>query len=53
MRLAFGAVSFADWLGWVAALQAQQLRLESARVEALSAPGMVSVTATLGRARAQ
>ena len=53
VRLTFGAVSFADWLGWVAALQAQQLRLESARVEALSAPGMVSVTATLSRARAQ
>ena len=53
VRLTFGAVSFADWLEWVAALQAQQLRLESARVEALSAPGVVSVTATLSRARAQ
>jgi len=53
VRLTFGAVSFADWLGWIAALQAQQLRLESARVEALSAPGVVSVTATLSRARAQ
>lgn len=49
----FGAVSFADWLGWIAALQAQHVRLEAARVEALSAPGMVSVTATLTRARAQ
>ena len=53
VRLTFGAVSFADWLGWIAALQAQQLRLEAARVEALSAPGMVSATATLSRARAQ
>lgn len=53
VRLTFGAVSFADWLGWIAALQAQHLRLEAARVEALSAPGMVSVTATLSRARAQ
>ena len=53
VRLTFGAVSFADWLGWIAALQVQQLRLEAARVEALSAPGMVSVTATLTRARAQ
>jgi general secretion pathway protein M len=49
----FGAVSFADWLGWIAALQAQHVRLEAARVEALSAPGMVSATATLTRTRAQ
>jgi len=53
VRIAFGAVSFADWLGWVAALQAQQVRVEAARVEALAAPGMVSATATLTRARAQ
>ena len=52
VRIAFGAVSFADWLGWVAALQAQQVRIETARVEALAAPGMVSATATLTRARA-
>jgi general secretion pathway protein M len=51
--ITFGAVSFADWLGWIAALQAQHVRLEAARVEALSAPGMVSATATLTRARAQ
>ena len=53
VRITFGAVSFADWLGWIAALQAQHVRLEAARVEALSAPGMVSATATLTRARAQ
>jgi general secretion pathway protein M len=53
VRVAFGAVSFADWLGWLAALQAQRVSLEAARVEALSAPGMVSATATLARARAQ
>lgn len=53
VHITFGAVSFADWLGWIAALQAQHVRLEAARVEALSAPGMVSVTATLTRARAQ
>jgi general secretion pathway protein M len=53
VQIAFGAVSFADWLAWIAALQAQQVRLETARVEALSAPGMVSATATLTRARAQ
>jgi general secretion pathway protein M len=53
VQVAFGAVPFADWLGWVAALQAQHVSLEAARVEALSAPGMVSVTATLSRAKAQ
>jgi general secretion pathway protein M len=53
VHITFGAVSFADWLGWIAALRAQQVRLEAARVEALSAPGMVSATATLTRARAQ
>ena len=53
VHITFGAVSFADWLGWIAALQAQHVRLEAARVEALSAPGMVSATATLTRARAQ
>jgi general secretion pathway protein M len=51
--ITFGAVSFADWLDWIAALQAQHVRLEVARVEALSAPGMVSATATLTRDRAQ
>ena len=50
VQVVFGAVPFADWLGWVAALQAQHVSLDAARVEALSAPGMVSVTATLGRA---
>jgi general secretion pathway protein M len=49
VQIAFGAVSFADWLAWIAALQAQQVRVETARVEALSAPGMVSATATLMR----
>jgi general secretion pathway protein M len=53
VQVVFGAVPFADWLGWVAALQAQHVTLDAARVEALSAPGMVSVTATFGRARAQ
>jgi general secretion pathway protein M len=49
VQVAFGAVPFADWLRWVAALQAQNVSLDAARIEALSAPGMVSVTATLGR----
>jgi general secretion pathway protein M len=53
VQVAFGAVPFADWLDWVAALQAQHVSLEAARLEALSAQGMVSVTATLSRAKAQ
>lgn len=53
VQVAFGALPFADWLGWIAALQAQNVSLEAARVEALAAPGMVSATATLGRAKAQ
>jgi general secretion pathway protein M len=53
VNIAFGALAFADWLAWTAALEAQQVRVESARVEALAAAGMVSATATLTRARAQ
>jgi general secretion pathway protein M len=49
----FSAVSFADWLGWIAAMQAQQVRVEAARIEALAAQGMVNATATLTRAKAQ
>jgi general secretion pathway protein M len=50
--VSFGAVAFADWLAWAEALQAQHVRLEAARIEALAAPGMVSATATLSRAGA-
>lgn len=53
VNIAFGALPFADWLAWIAALQAQNVRVEAARVEGLSAPGMVSATATLTRSRAQ
>lgn len=53
VQVVFGAVSFAQWLAWLEALQAQQVRLETARVEALAAPGLVSVTASLARSRAQ
>ena len=49
----FGAVAFADWLNWVAGLTAQQVRLEVCRVEALSTPSLVSVTATLVRSTGQ
>jgi len=49
----FGAVAFADWLNWVTSLKSQQVRLDTCRIEALSTPGMVSVTATLLRAKHQ
>jgi len=49
----FGAVAFADWLNWIAGLQSQQVRLDACRVEVLSTPGLVSVTATLVRAKSQ
>lgn len=49
----FGAAAFADWLKLIAGLQAQQVRLESCRIEALSTPGLVSVTATVVRAKPQ
>lgn len=52
VRIAFGAVAFAGWLDWVAALQAQHVHLEAARIEALAAPGQVSVSATFVRAGA-
>ena len=51
--VAFGAAAFADWLKLIASLQAQQVRLESCRIESLSTPGLVSVTATVVRAKAQ
>lgn len=47
----FGAVGFAEWLHWIDSLAAHQLRLEACRIEALSVPGTVGVTATLVRAR--
>lgn len=49
VKVEFGALQFSDWLAWVASLQAQQIRLESCRIEALAAPGMVSVVATFAR----
>lgn len=51
--VSFGAVAFEDWLNWVAGLQSQQILLDACRIEALSAPGMVSVSATLLRAQSQ
>lgn len=51
VKVVLGAVAFADWLRWVASLQAQHIRLDACRIEALSTPGLVSVTATLVRAK--
>ncbi len=53
VQVEFGAIAFADWLAWVANLQAQQVRLVACRAEALSTPGLVSVSATFSRATAQ
>lgn len=48
----FEAVAFADWLRWLEALAARQVRLESCRIDALPASGQVGITATLVRAGA-
>ena len=53
VQVVFGSVAFADWLAWIATLQAQHIRLDTSRIEALTTPGLVSVTATLTRARSQ
>lgn len=45
----FGAVPFADWHNWIVSLKAQQVRVDTCRLEALSTPGLVSITATLAR----
>lgn len=49
----FGAVAFADWINWIAGLKSQHVRLDACRIEALSTPGLVGVTATLVRAKPQ
>ena len=53
VQVVFGAVPFPDWLNWVVALNAQRIRLETCRIEALSKPGLVSITATFVRAGRQ
>ena len=53
VQVVFGSVAFADWLAWVASLQVQRIRLDTSRIEALTTPGLVSVTATLARAKSQ
>jgi len=49
VQISFGAVAFSEWLSWVSSLQSQRIRLDACRIEGLSTPGMVSVTATLVR----
>lgn len=46
VKVSFASVSFAEWLRWVDSLQAQQVRVETLRIEALPATGLVSVAAT-------
>ncbi|CAG4883517.1 conserved protein of unknown function [Georgfuchsia toluolica] len=53
VQVVFGSVPFADWLAWVATLQEQRIRLDTSRIEALTTPGLVSITATFTRAKAQ
>jgi type II secretory pathway component PulM len=50
VRVTFGAVPFVDWVTWVDTMQtAHQLRLDATRIEAMTAPGIVSATATFAR----
>ena len=49
----FGAVAFADFIDWIAGLKAQHIRLDACRIEALSTPGLVSVSATVTRPKPQ
>jgi general secretion pathway protein M len=51
VKVVFGSVAFSEWIAWVASLQAEHVRLETGRIEALSTPGMVGVTATFTRSR--
>jgi type II secretory pathway component PulM len=51
VKVTFGAVPFADWLAWVETLRSQQIRLDTARIEALATLGLASATATFVRPR--
>ena len=53
LSITLGAVPFAQWLALVGTLQEQQVRVETARIEALVATGLVSVNASFSRARPQ
>lgn len=49
----FDALAFTDWIKWIHSLKSQRVRLDACRIEALATTGLVSVTATLVRAKAQ
>jgi len=53
VKIEFGAVPFSEWVVWLENLQSQQVRVESSRIEALSATGFVSATSTLVRSKSQ
>lgn len=53
VMVAFAGLAFGDWLRWAARLEAQGIRVDKCRIDGLSTPGMVSVTATLQRAGRQ
>lgn len=53
VQITFGSVAFADWMKMLRELQSQQTRLETCRIEALSTPGLVSITAQLLRSPVQ
>jgi len=48
--MTFGAVSFTDWLSFVQELTSQHIRVQQCRIEALSTPGRVNISATMVRA---
>jgi type II secretory pathway component PulM len=51
--LTFAALPFSTWLGWVNALQEQKIQVTNARLESVTTPGLVSVTATFSRPGSQ
>jgi len=53
VQVVFGAIAFANWLNWVVSLNSQHIRLDTCRIEAMSKPGLVSITATFVRAQKQ
>ena len=53
VQVVFGAIAFPDWLNWVVSLNSQHIRLDTCRIEALTKPGLVSITATFVRTQKQ
>ncbi len=53
MEVTLDAVRYADFLSWVANLQAQRVWLQACRIENLPNTGMVRITATFSRSVAQ